>query len=67
MGELEDAQAALAASELEKSAMVEGWMGTYGDLVTLLMCFFVILFAMATLDAQKFKELVISLKILILT
>jgi len=62
MGELEDAQAALAASELEKSAMVEGWMGTYGDLVTLLMCFFVILFAMATLDAQKFKELVISLK-----
>jgi chemotaxis protein MotB len=62
MGELEDAQAALAASELEKATMCEGWMATYGDLVTLLFAFFVLLFAFATIDSQKFKELVISLK-----
>ena len=42
MGELEDAQAALAASELEKATMCEGWMATYGDLVTLLFAFFCI-------------------------
>lgn len=30
------------------------WMTTYGDLVTLLMCFFVLLFAFSTIDKQKF-------------
>ncbi len=32
------------------------WMGTYGDMVTLLLCFFVLLFSMSSVDAQKFKE-----------
>ena len=62
MGEIEDLQDEIAALELEKSTMVEGWMATYGDMVTLLLCFFVLLFAFATIDVQKFRELVISLK-----
>lgn len=37
------------------------WMGTYGDMVTLLLTFFILLFAMSTLDAQKFQALANSL------
>lgn len=36
------------------------WMATYGDLVTLLMCFFVLLFAFAEIDAQKFEAVMQS-------
>ena len=38
------------------------WMGTFADLVTLLMCFFVLLFAMSTTQQETFKELVESLR-----
>ena len=31
------------------------WMATYGDLVTLLLCFFVLLFSMSSVDVAKFK------------
>ncbi len=31
------------------------WLATYGDLVTLLLCFFVLLFAMSSIDIKKFK------------
>ncbi|NLO48638.1 MAG: OmpA family protein [Clostridiales bacterium] len=34
------------------------WMDTYGDLVTLLLTFFVLLFSFSTIDAQKWKTLV---------
>ena len=34
-----------------------GWMGTYGDMMTLLLCFFVLLFAFSTMDAQKFQTM----------
>jgi len=37
------------------------WLTTYGDLVTLLLTFFVLLFSFSTLDAQKWQQLVISL------
>lgn len=36
------------------------WMVTYGDLVTLLMCFFVLLFAFSEIDAQKFDAVMKS-------
>lgn len=32
------------------------WQGTFGDLMNLLLCFFVLLFSMATMDAAKFEE-----------
>lgn len=31
------------------------WMTTYSDLVTLLLCFFVMLFAFSNLDVKKFQ------------
>ena len=37
------------------------WMATFGDLMNLLLCFFVLLFSMSTIDAQKFEEIAASL------
>ena len=38
------------------------YMATYGDMVTLVLCFFVLLFAMSSVDAQKFQKALISLR-----
>ncbi|MEN8212573.1 MAG: flagellar motor protein MotB [Thermodesulfobacteriota bacterium] len=38
------------------------WLLTFADLVTLLMCFFVLLFAMSTTQQETYKELVKSLR-----
>ncbi len=35
----------------------DAWLGTYADAVTLLMAFFVVLFSISSVDAQKLKEL----------
>ncbi len=32
------------------------WIFTYGDLVTLLLCFFILLFSMCKMDVEKIKE-----------
>lgn len=37
------------------------WMATFSDLMNLLLCFFVLLFSMSTVDAQKFQEVAASL------
>lgn len=37
-----------------------GWMATFGDLMNLLLCFFVLLFSMSTVDAQKFELMAAS-------
>jgi chemotaxis protein MotB len=37
-------------------------MATYGDMVTLVLCFFVLLYAMSTIDAQKAQQAVLSLR-----
>ncbi len=53
-----------AELEIEKT-VEEGapkWLETYGDMITLLMTFFVFLFAFSTLDVQKFRQIVISLQ-----
>ena len=36
------------------------WMDTYGDMVTLLLCFFVLLYSMSTISEEKWKMLVVS-------
>jgi chemotaxis protein MotB len=36
------------------------WMDTYGDLVTLLLTFFVLLYSFSSIDAAKWQELVES-------
>ena len=38
------------------------WMSTFSDLMNLLLCFFVLLFSMSTVDAEKFEEVVSSLQ-----
>ena len=38
------------------------YMGTYGDMVTLILCFFILLFAMSSVDSQKFQKALLSLK-----
>ena len=36
------------------------WMDTYGDMVTLLLCFFVLLYSMSSIDSEKWELLVKS-------
>lgn len=38
------------------------WMTTFSDLMNLLLCFFVMLFAMSSVDAEKFEMVVASLQ-----
>lgn len=38
----------------------DGWMATFSDLMNLLMCFFVLLFAMSSVDTDKWQQLVAS-------
>ncbi len=38
------------------------WMATFSDLMNLLLCFFVLLFSMSTVDAEKFEMVVQSLQ-----
>lgn len=38
------------------------WMNTYGDMVTLLLTFFILLFSMSTVDAEKFRAFVNSME-----
>ncbi len=37
------------------------WMATFSDLMNLLLCFFVLLFSMSTVDEEKYNQLVASL------
>ncbi|GHV28848.1 flagellar motor protein MotB [Synergistales bacterium] len=39
------------------------WVATYGDMVTLLLCFFVLLFSMSSLDAKKFSAMAESMQL----
>lgn len=39
----------------------ERWMASYMDMVTVLMCMFIVLFAMSTVDQEKFEQLRSSL------
>ena len=39
-----------------------GWMSTFSDLMNLLLCFFVLLFSMSSVDAAKFEAVVASLQ-----
>lgn len=38
------------------------WMNTFSDLMNLLLCFFVLLFSMSTVDAEKYEMVIASLQ-----
>ena len=44
----------------KKPEELGSWMDTYGDMVTLLLCFFVLLYSMSSVDQSKWKLLVQS-------
>ena len=46
----------------ENKDVVDGWMATYGDMVTLLMAFFVMLYSASDPDPGKYEEIVESMK-----
>ncbi len=46
----------------ETKDVVDGWMGTYGDMVTLLMAFFVMLYSASDPDPGKYEEIAESMK-----
>ena len=46
----------------EQPAGSPAWMSTFSDLMNLLLCFFVLLFSMSTVDAEKFQMVIASLQ-----
>lgn len=48
--------------KVEESSGGASWLTTYSDLVTLLLCFFVLLFSMAIVDKQKFEKVALSVR-----
>ena len=50
------------AGHEEQHANDERWMASYMDMVTVLMCTFIVLFSMSSIDAHKFNELKNSLQ-----
>jgi len=48
------------AEEVKKGA--PEWMNTYGDMVTLLLTFFIMLFAMSTIEDSKFNDIIQSIQ-----
>ena len=46
----------------EESSGGGSWLTTYSDLVTLLLCFFVLLFSMAVVDKQKVTKVALSIR-----
>jgi len=48
--------------DLEVKEEGSPWLLTYGDMVTLLLVFFVFIFAFSTIDVQRFREIAISLR-----
>lgn len=44
----------------EDKKSTQDWLTTYSDMVTLLLCFFVLLFSFSEIDAQKFRTIMSS-------
>lgn len=51
----------MAVKRKKKSGGGANWQDTYGDMVTLLLCFFVLLYSISTVDVVKWENLVRSM------
>mgnify|MGYP000274996574 CR=1 FL=1 len=51
----------MAKKKDEAPVKTDGWKDTFSDLMNLLLCFFVLLFASSTIDAEKFQEIAQSM------
>lgn len=51
----------MAKKREEDPVKTDGWKDTFSDLMNLLLCFFVLLFASSTIDAEKFQQIAASL------
>lgn len=50
----------MARRKKEETKGAAAWITTFSDLMNLLLCFFIMLFAMSTIDQEKFQELIVS-------
>ena len=51
----------MAKKKDEAPVKTDGWKDTFSDLMNLLLCFFVLLFASSTVDAEKFQKIAQSM------
>lgn len=51
----------MAKRREEEPVKTDGWKDTFSDLMNLLLCFFVLLFASSTVDAEKFQQIAQSM------
>lgn len=56
-------KASQALSEIMEEESTAGWLVTYADLMTLLLCFFVLLFAISTMNLEKFKQALSAIQV----
>lgn len=49
-------------SDSDENKGAPDWIVSYGDMMSLLLCFFILLYSFSSLDAQKFQMVVLSLK-----
>lgn len=52
----------MARKPKEEEKTGSTWLATYGDMVSLLLCFFILLYSFSSVDSQKFKQVAISLQ-----
>ncbi len=48
----------MARGRNKEKVNVDGWLNTYADMVTLILVFFILLFAMSSIDQEKYRLLV---------
>jgi len=61
-GEPEDEFAAAGGAEEEAEEGAPAWMVTFGDMMSLLVCFFVLIVSFSTMDVVKYRQLVGSMR-----